>query len=242
MELIDQYKANLSARIKAGIVIDELELIFCYPKKKRSRTAEVVFIDVFNKVKKKYRPKSSGSKSLSKKAKNNLKALTARGFNAEDFEKAVEGMYLSDWAIKTANDVPEHLLREEVFTRYLNKYEQSVEEQDRRDAAKEAARSPKTVEEVKEDSRAKAFEEEALKYYKKSLEGKKWIGSPFHAATIYDKIDKSFLSISKTEEIKEQAGREARGGSYRGYISIGEDRTFKDLVIIEAIKNSVKIH
>lgn len=134
--LLDKYENNLKEVLETTGEITDLDIIFCKPKGliKFEEVTEDLFLKIFNSEKAKIRG-TGGHRSLSDKTRKNFKKLIKRKFNAEDFTKAIKGMYSGEsWAIKTANDTPTHLLREENFERYLNAYEHGTTKKEGRSA------------------------------------------------------------------------------------------------------------
>lgn len=85
------------------------------------------FLKLFNKTKIEAGFKSD-LKVLSKTDKNNLAQLI--GYRFIDFKNAIIEMLKSDWAKKTGNQTPSHILRVDNFNRYLSQAQQSITEQE----------------------------------------------------------------------------------------------------------------
>lgn len=95
------------------------------PKKvKKSKNpfteSEIWFLDLFNNIKSQLRDNPRPHKSISETGRRNLQKLLDTGHLQHDFEHAITAMLGADWAKRTGNDTPDHLLREENFLRYLN--------------------------------------------------------------------------------------------------------------------------
>jgi hypothetical protein len=82
--------------------------------------SEIWFLELFNDLKSKYRDNPRPHKSISETGRRNLQKLLDAGHLQPDFEHAITAMLGADWAKRTGNDTPDHLLREENFLRYLN--------------------------------------------------------------------------------------------------------------------------
>jgi len=82
--------------------------------------SEIWFLDLFNSLKAQLRDNPRPHKSISETGRRNLQKLLDTGHLQPDFEHAITAMLGADWAKRTGNDTPDHLLREENFLRYLN--------------------------------------------------------------------------------------------------------------------------
>ena len=77
---------------------------------------EFFFLELFNDLKSK-KGRRSNVKVLSRTDKSNLQQLSE--YTKGDYKKAINKMLESDWAKRTGNQTPSHILRVENFNRYL---------------------------------------------------------------------------------------------------------------------------
>jgi len=78
------------------------------------------FLELFNRLKKVHYPKSLGTSVWIKTTNTNFEKILKYGFKKADFERAINEMLVNQWVRANSAHTPEHLLREENFTRYLN--------------------------------------------------------------------------------------------------------------------------
>lgn len=78
------------------------------------------FLLWFNDMKLKYKKVEGKFKTLSKTDLNNLKSLKTLGYTADDFEHAYKVMIESVWTKENNTDVPNHFLRNDNFSKYVN--------------------------------------------------------------------------------------------------------------------------
>jgi Holliday junction resolvasome RuvABC DNA-binding subunit len=71
-------------------------------------------------MKLKYKKVEGKFKTLSKTDLNNLKALKALGYTAEDFEHAYKIMIDSEWVKINKTDTVKHFLVNDNFSKYVN--------------------------------------------------------------------------------------------------------------------------
>jgi hypothetical protein len=84
---------------------------------------ETFFLNLFNEEKSKTGRKSN-VRVLSRTDKANLKQLAE--YTLGDFKKAIRKMLESDWAKRTGNQTPTHILRVDNFNRYLTQAEDDI--------------------------------------------------------------------------------------------------------------------
>ena len=87
------------------------------------------FLSWFNNRKEHYTGKVGKFKTLSKTDTKNLKQLK-EAYESEDFERALRGLYASEWAKEKKMYNPAHFLRVDNFNRYLESDAEPIQEED----------------------------------------------------------------------------------------------------------------
>ena len=87
------------------------------------------FLSWFNNRKGHYTGKVGKFKTLSNTDKNNLKQLRD-SYEGEDFERALRGLYASQWAKENKMHNPSHFLRVDNFNKYLDTEAEPIQEED----------------------------------------------------------------------------------------------------------------
>lgn len=81
------------------------------------------FLGVFNEVKLGYKPNSRGHTVLTKTDKQNFNALIKLGYGEDEFRKVMHIAFSNKWVQNNGMEVPDHILRNQNFTRYLSQSE-----------------------------------------------------------------------------------------------------------------------
>lgn len=78
------------------------------------------FLALFNELKLIKNPKSKGHTALTATDKKNFNSLIKMGYGKEEFEKVINAAFQNKWVNDNGMDTPNHILRNDNFTRYLN--------------------------------------------------------------------------------------------------------------------------
>lgn len=105
--------------------------------KTNQNTLEGRFLELFNTMKSHMRKTPCVTKRLSDRDLKNLKSIIAREYSWDDVASAIRKMLLNDWAMKTNNDIPAHVLVGKNFDRYFNE-SQKPEQNEQADSDSES--------------------------------------------------------------------------------------------------------
>lgn len=237
-------------------------------KKAKTATEQEVedFVQLFARIKAEKRGVPCKVVGLSEKNNKKLKVLLNRGFEAADFERAINQMYMDSskeyplgYAWETKNDLPIHLLVEDNFERYLNKADvaeiKKAEVKEVKDNAAPinvsgAMKQVMTQQPIQEDIEKL---NEAKYKYTVSLNIGEWTGNILDAMAIGVLFTNSFTSQEKIGFLKEaeeivlnskvetkRVGGESMADIFERMAWTYPKNVMFELVIKEAIKRKIK--
>lgn len=219
------------------------------------------FIELFKEIKTVQKGRKATTRGLSSVSKSNFKKLIKRGYEREDFEKAINQMFINGYAIENGLDVPDHILIEKNFDRYLNAFENAenlkkIKEAEKKEAL-ENKQDPKIIDTKQPytgltTSEIMELTEKAKQIYTESLVSGIWLGGLMDAVYIGRLFTNDFTADEKKEflrlgEIASEKEKESRSNSLEG-IKAMVDRIGRktpryamfEIVVKEAVKRKIK--